>query len=36
MTKFDFDVKWVKVKPVIIWIKYDGPQDPYTAYQVSR
>ena len=30
-TKFDLDVNWVKVKPVIICINYDGPRDPNTT-----
>ena len=30
-----FDVDWVKVKPVIIWINYEGPRDPNTTYTVS-
>ena len=31
-TKFDLDVNWVKVKPVIIWINDDGPHRPLYPY----
>ena len=35
VTKSDLDVNWFKVKPVIIWKNYDGPQDHNTTYHIS-
>ena len=35
-TKFDLAVNWVKVKPVIVWINYDGPQAPILHTKSQR